>query len=245
MPLDVALGLQDPIAFLLLALGAEVDLQPHSLARYSYNATNNVTILDYARRAVKHIQEAIKALDKPQDAKDADSEPRLPASLDMPAWAEYYAALNADIKQANTFRAPPDPEKEATKHVELQAQLLYWSDILAALEARNAKSWNELNPQNPAPTSTVENATSEDKVTKHGYTLQSSGYPSEKAVPMHLVPLYDELYQACWAGDETKIKELCTPDETKTDKTVLEVAVQVVEDSSRPCLSHATVSSDG
>jgi hypothetical protein len=62
---------------------------------------------------------------------------------------------------------------------------------------------------------------------------QTSGYIrhviysySETPVPTHLKVLYDELYEACWTGDNTTIQELCLPEHISDGKEPIQISVQ-------------------
>jgi hypothetical protein len=80
---------------------------------------------------------------------------------------------------------------------------------------------------------------------------QTSGYIrhvwysySTNLVPAHLKVLYDELYQACWTGDNATIQELCLPKHISDDKEPIQISVQTTfDDSITPMsgMSHLTV----
>ena len=49
---------------------------------------------------------------------------------------------------------------------------------------------------------------------------------STTPVPAHLKVLYDELYQACWTGDNASIQELCLPKHLLDGKEPIQISVQ-------------------
>lgn len=65
---------------------------------------------------------------------------------------------------------------------------------------------------------------------QHG-TTQGQGYArhtklSTVLIPAHLKVLYDELYEACWTGDNATIQELCLPKHLAEDKEPIQISVQ-------------------
>jgi hypothetical protein len=45
------------------------------------------------------------------------------------------------------------------------------------------------------------------------------------SIPAHLKVLYDELYEACWTGDNGTIQELCLPKHLAEDKEPIQISV--------------------
>jgi hypothetical protein len=246
MPLEVALGAQDPAAFLLLALGADADLETHSSFRSPWNAQQRYALLDYARVVVAHVRKSLAKLDAPASQTDNESELPLP-SAEMATWADYFAAHNAEIKRWTVSRSTPNAsrsdemneseDQNALKRAQLQVQDAYWTEVRDALEARKAKTWNELHPDRPREEAAAANDAGRDAdKPSHGYARCDGRGRRKELVAVHLVPLYDALYQACWDGDDARVKELCTPDEARPEKPVLGVAVEANRDGNQ-CMS--------
>ncbi len=62
-------------------------------------------------------------------------------------------------------------------------------------------------------------------------TSQGSGYIrdgkySTTPVPVHLKVFYDELYEACWNGDNASIWELCLPKQVAEGKEPIQIVVR-------------------
>jgi hypothetical protein len=248
MPMEVALGCQDQITFLLFALGASVDLALHTSHQYTWRDEGKRTLLDFSHDAVMEIRNQIQIHDKAskehvkshdESSKEAHEEEKAVsrASFDVATWAEYWDALSAEIKQPApkvSNHSGKWDESEAAKHrVKLTTQLEFWTEVVGLLEGKKAKTWNELNPDHKRKRErersrsrrTHRHTHTETKPTLE-YVRNRGGYHEWEAVPAHLVPLYNQLYQACWVGDNEKIREMCIPDELRTsDKPVLEVAV--------------------
>jgi hypothetical protein len=72
-------------------------------------------------------------------------------------------------------------------------------------------------------------------------TYQGSGYlrhgkHTTTPVPVHLKVFYDELYEACWEGDNATIRELCLPKQVAEGKEPIQITVHttISNDSSVP-----------
>ncbi|KAI0263726.1 hypothetical protein BC834DRAFT_290264 [Gloeopeniophorella convolvens] len=70
-------------------------------------------------------------------------------------------------------------------------------------------------------------------------TLQVSGYVryvkhSTNPVPIHLKTLYDELYEACWIGDNARIQELCLPKHIEEGQEPIQIIVQTSSTTTVP-----------
>jgi hypothetical protein len=62
-------------------------------------------------------------------------------------------------------------------------------------------------------------------------TYQESGYIHHEKytttlIPLHLQVFYDELYEACWKGDNASIQELCLPKQVAEGKEPIQIVVQ-------------------
>ena len=58
---------------------------------------------------------------------------------------------------------------------------------------------------------------------------QGSGYKrygDHATAPVHLKSYYDELYEACWKGDNASIRELCLPKQFAERKEPIQIIVQ-------------------
>ena len=59
-----------------------------------------------------------------------------------------------------------------------------------------------------------------------GYIRHVRNSYSTIPVPAHLKVLYDELYEACWTGDNATIQELCLPKHISDGKEPIQISVQ-------------------
>jgi hypothetical protein len=250
MPMEVALGNQDQLAFLLLRLGADVSLQLHSSHQHSWRSESLRSIVEFAQDTVKHVNELVES--KPDPVEDDDDnedgakieEDIGPAKLEAETWKEYWKCLCAEMNPkpktdgVEVVKTEIELENERRTKANLAAQQKFWTEATGALEAAGAKTWNELRPDNLQDRSKDEdgdggrNRRQKNEKVKPvvGYKRYSNEW-SQESVPNHLWPLYDELFQACWDGDNEKIKKLCVPEEPWTgDVPVLEVAVELNAD---------------
>ncbi|KAG9000610.1 hypothetical protein FRB93_012622 [Tulasnella sp. JGI-2019a] len=126
-------------------------------------------------------------------------------------------------------------KEEAIKTAKATKMLTYFQDAIAQLELVGAKSWNEIFPDEPSKW------TSNDEATSNAPTaLSPPGAPTRRYMlfgsgPLlpagaHLTSLYDELFEAIWAGNTEKVQEMCLPpseDGKATRKDFLQVTAGV------------------
>ena len=84
----------------------------------------------------------------------------------------------------------------------------YLEEVLGLLKEKKAKTWNQLHPD--AETKEEEEATAQQQKQAIFFDVWTSSWRAVP-VPQEKVPFYEELYEACWNGDDGKIRELCIP----------------------------------
>jgi hypothetical protein len=251
MAMEVALGSQDQLTFLLLRLGAEPSLQLHESHEFGWKTEILRSIVEIGQDMVKHVNKLVES--KPDTVERDDDngdgikieEDIGPAKLEAETWKEYWKCLCAEMNPkpktdgVEVVKTEIELENERRTKANLAAQQRFWTEATGALEAAGAKTWNELRPDNLQDRSKNENGDggrdhrqkNEKVKPMEGYKRYSDKWLSQELVQHHLWPLYDELFQACWDGDNEKIKELCIPEEPWTgDVPVLEVAVELNAD---------------
>ena len=70
--------------------------------------------------------------------------------------------------------------------------------------------------------------------TQSRFSSQGSGYKrygEHTTAPVHLKAFYDELYEACWKGDNASIRELCLPKQSSEGKGPIQIIVQATTDN--------------
>lgn len=214
-PLEVAIARRDDLAQLLISLGAEVDIGISQALFHQYSsATSWRSIIDWVRWAIASIsqQTEVKTV--------------APASTSLLSWKRFHASI-LDAKKT-VDNANKIAEKKTND------LLTYLRNIEGLLAARGARSWNDIYPDKPsaAPTTAVANP--------HAWNNHSWSYVlivlrgSPDGVPGHLNAAYDELYEACFTGDNKKVQQLCLPqDGSDPNQSLLNIFVQIADPSNQ------------
>ena len=228
-PVEAALGQYDDIAQLIISLGATIDFGlKRSLEGYSTKVPSDGTV----RRAVKDwVEFGLKELT--ERILKQESELLVPAitpTTSQPvdslktAWQaylkEYEDCLKTKTSSTDTSAAKAELEAKQRTLEELTDAKAYLAEVQDVLTKNNAKTWNELYPstesqmeekkvqsKTPIPPSTP----SPEEWVYVNLSKRSFSYRTER-VPQHLVTAYDELYEACYNGDNEKVQKLCLPD---------------------------------
>ncbi|KAH8991545.1 hypothetical protein EDB92DRAFT_2114535 [Lactarius akahatsu] len=203
-PMETALCQRDEVISLLAALAADVDAQI-KLSTYA----QHTTLLQWTSKAVSLLES--KTTPKPVQA--PDNLPDSPAGDD---WSQYRAYLSTilphckskdmvSVSSWNTVHSKEEDYTAATKD--------YFTFAESILRAHGATL-----PEG-APTS------------EQAATTLGSGYTrhtkhSTTPVPVHLKVFYDELYEACWKGDNASVCELCLPKQVADEKEPIQIVVQ-------------------
>ncbi|KAJ3511469.1 hypothetical protein NLJ89_g4078 [Agrocybe chaxingu] len=231
-PVESALLNQDYFVQLLLSLGAAYNIGlKGTFDRYA-SIEERRTILDWVEYAINQLSSEIKKLDTKKPSKTSR---RGSAS----AWAKFleqYKEAAKNTKEADRLRKR-DEWSKAKKLRAFKATKEYLEAVNRLLEARGAKSWKEVYPDIDTEASPKAHADEDDnddekKNQDVKYAWMTNKYRREN-VPQHLIKSYDELYQACFAGDDATIKRLCLPSEgaMKAGARPLSIYVLVPESS--------------
>ena len=231
-PLEVAIRNQDDITNLLLALGASADLGlRRSLAAYSNN-TERRTLkdwVDFALLFITHLIEDRESNDVVlvSTAMDIDS-----AKLEEEAktgWRGFYEGYVTSLKKPGGKVEEKKAEEKCLEQVARSAReelerlgdiKQFLLELQSHLEKRGAKTWREVYPLvETTATLPVKHTVvkfeqqvigaKQQRDTNYVY-LGTSSY-NRQNVPEHLIDHYDELFEACFAGDHDKIQRLCLP----------------------------------
>ncbi|CAA7269211.1 unnamed protein product [Cyclocybe aegerita] len=222
-PVEVALQYHSEIANLLITLGAPVNFPlKRSLYRYA-NDNERRSLKDWVDFAISSLHENIRKKKFEElifvEKKDAEPEPEPEAA----GWAgfikKYDAGLTDPDREKWEFK---NKEKAAKQDRDLRERMEdikeFLIEIQQLLNQKHAKKWSDLYPDIPtAAIMEVRPYTLEDIMPKQSkdeeerlYVLVSAGW-SDQNVPQHLHPQYDEVYEACYAGDNDKIQKMCLP----------------------------------
>jgi hypothetical protein len=255
-PLEVAIRNQDDIADLLLALGASADLGlRRSLAAYS-NILERRTLKDWVDFAVLSITHSIEDKESSDvvlvsTAMDIDS-----AKVEeevKTGWKGFYEGYVTSLrkpgdKKVDQKKAEEKLLEQAARHAKEELERLgdikqFLLELQSHLEKRGAKTWKEVYPLvETTATLPVKHTTAKFEKQVIGAKKQRDtnyvylGTYNRQNVPEHLNDHYDELFEACFAGDHDKIQRLCLPVEGQ-DATIakntppLNISVRMVDAS--------------
>jgi hypothetical protein len=206
LPLGVALNRHDEAVSLLAALGATVDVSinpPHS----------RMTLLQW-------LSAMLKKLRTPSVSRTTQEEPPIGDT-----WAQYNAYLAAVLptKEKEGSVKPQKTRSIVIRHLD-EEQVLAITDYYARMESilRAYSTMSEAPQSGETPTAPT---------SRHQHCFpQGTGYvrhTKHATVPIqaHLEMFYDELYEACWTGDNAMIQELCLPKYLKENKEPIQISV--------------------
>ena len=217
----------DDVVQLLLALGAQASVGlKKSISTYDRN--DRRSLLDWADFAIDYCTDTLEKLET--DIIDKKEVEDIPTTGWKGFRAKYEQALKepykTDSEQESEGEAAERRLREREERVQkLNESKLYFVEAKRLLLARGAKTWSEIYPDKEGPIKVSKSDAApvpyEADVTKEsGYNLLSTSY-YRQAAPVHMSGLYDELYEACFAGDKEKIKKLCLPSDGQQSKTSL------------------------
>ncbi|KAG8903610.1 hypothetical protein FRC01_009072 [Tulasnella sp. 417] len=236
-PLEVSLADYNDLYRLVLDL--EPDSVQNFVPRYVYLFRNNTkhhrSLLDFARSAVKRL-EPLPSKPAAQAASPSDNTSSWRSVLDMSEleiseikgwdahaidWEKRNKAIReTDDASCSDRRAAAEEEKRAQD----ASLATYFQKVVEELENAGVQSWEESYQDQPtqpnahnggqglatAELGSTDTTIKEPTKPFKRYSLFGEGF-REGYPGTHLIPLYDELYEACWKGDNDKIRALCLP----------------------------------
>ena len=240
-PVELALKQHDEVAKLLIAIGATVDVGiKKSLNQYDASSRQSVrdwvnAAIVRVDEIIEEKEEAKLRLEAvfvmPKDAVP-DVEIEAPKTSWMKFYVNYQASLVAPIEsdtaqtKMNRDEVRANNVKRASEEIERIKDLkAYLVEVQNALIDRQAKTWSEIYPDieckpvvkilKPSKPDIPDVTPVKEKEiikpqrrTKYVYLAPSY---SHQTLPEHLLEAYDDLYQACYDGDNEKVQRLCLP----------------------------------
>jgi hypothetical protein len=166
-----------------------------------------------------------------------------------------YIELKVKEQEEKDLKEKASTEQENKKNLEhslarCRNLIKYFEEVERALIEHGAKTWAELNPAAAAvqenlkanvissPLAPQNASDSEEFLAKHyksssvplGFTLCREWRPDNESPSAHTIPLYEELFEACWKGNNERIRELCLPPKTgnrSNDTEYLQITCEV------------------
>jgi hypothetical protein len=206
MPAESAIARCDDVIQLLIALNADISFITKE-SMYSPRF-----LLDWVRFSIQSLSKQI------EQAKENQVPP--PPTITTSGWKGYLHYQTQYFKHLKAKPLSSVAEKRINdQRRELIEKKAYFVDVERLLVSREAQT-GVVGPAKigmVAPVSPVDDQTPR-------YFLLKSGYYGNTVVPQHLVPSYDELFEACYTGNNEKIQQLCF---TKTKVQPLQIAVRI------------------
>jgi len=239
-PVETAIHRYDPAIFLLVGLGASLNIG----IKQSYDGswTERASLLEAVEAIIKDIDGELQRLQRPVEPETMDVD-----RADQPEWKAWISKSNQAIRD---FKNKEDKTEQDNKRInELTRMNDYLEEVLGLLNEKKAKRWSQLHPDVERKGDNDVNTDKQQKPAKPFFSVWPSNWWDEPVL-QEKVPLYEELYDACWNGDDDKIRELClAPPEGTTRKVApIQIVCKTAEGGElRPVLmpasfiTHATV----
>ncbi|KAF9530926.1 hypothetical protein CPB83DRAFT_849882 [Crepidotus variabilis] len=226
-PVETALC-SSPEAFsLLVACGASINIGIKSSLDIYEPSDQRRTIIEWVPIAINDITCQILKLKLESDSLDPQPNPN------HPPWKSFLQALeSSQLKQFNAVGKDNEIKVKDRKMKELVECQRYFEEALRILQEHKAQSWGYIYP-NIESTATTEfremhkqsaSNVSPKKAWTCFYLMTGN---RRQSVPNHLLESYDELFEACYAGNNDKVKQLCMPTNAAPGVHPLKVAVRI------------------
>lgn len=200
-PVETAIYRQDPVVFLLVGLGASLNIG----IRQSYERpwAGGASLLDAVEALIEKVDKDLEHLKQPTGPEGMEID-----NADQPEWKTWLIKSNKAIKD---FGKDTERKQDTKLTNELNRMKDYLEEVRALLKEKKAKTWNELHPDTEKEKKKEKDGGAVEQqlpvISFHVWTSDWWALP----VSQEKVSLYEELYEACWNGDDDKIRELCLP----------------------------------
>ncbi|KAI0350817.1 ankyrin [Trametes cingulata] len=232
-PVEVSLAHLSEAVELLVNAGADYNVGIRR-SYYEHGGPKwHKTILDYVRSVIPAIERIVDALATRVD--DELNRTKYRGLATSPGWKGARGAQLLRVAELG-HRYEYLTKQYAEQRERFLRALEYFRKAEELLVSRRAKTWKELYPDSeadPDPASFFRPALPD----LYDYQSPTAYYKFSRQwgfteVPSHLVALYDELFEACVAGDKAKIEELCLPKDAKSkgDGKLLQIACRFGND---------------
>ncbi|KAK0231589.1 hypothetical protein IW262DRAFT_1489758 [Armillaria fumosa] len=220
-PIEIALAGRDDILKFLIAVGAEMNIGTKcSVQRYTQD---KYSLLDWVHFAQSWTNEQIQAMDESNETSTLAGTHK--------TWCGFRDQLFADLKQGAESHKKNERDEERFNYLDAKC---YLADTEFFLSLKGAKTWNEIFPDKPITNKDFDTDSMDSSVDKERYCQVSGISYGRDYIPAGLNALYDDLYEACFTGDNDKIQQLCLPPEgSEIANTLLSMSVYVVNPESK------------
>jgi len=195
-----------------------------------------MNLLQWTSAVVENLSKATPA--QPQLTETQD----LPTSPAADTWTQYRAFLtavlptkkNMDIMASHRY-TPGNVVAPRLNREHVPATRDYYTRAESILRSYSTVPYQALQSNEASSVQTSSDRTFQLQgliaPQTSGYIRHINSY-STTPVPAHLKVLYDELYEACWTGDNALIQELCLPKHLSGGKEPIQISVQATSKDS-------------
>ena len=195
LPLETAIARQDDVAHLLIALDVEYNTTIRSVKRID---EPQKSILDWVRSAIDYLEKIREPPVTP--APEFDTEP------EATGWKRYLIDLVLDWQAKEKESEKKRERSSSTKGDDPRQVINYLQGLERALVAKGAESWKAEAPLSP-PKPAVSTQTPKERLRYYAIERYGMG----QVLPDYQAKLYEELFEACFVGDNQKVQEMCLP----------------------------------
>ncbi|KAJ3987613.1 ankyrin repeat protein [Lentinula detonsa] len=234
-PIEAALWYHTDLVQLLIALGASVNRATRNSSGIIVDQENLRTYLDWVRFAIAWMDSYISA-----QKEKMEREANFVASAPTP-WSTFVSKTiylydngflpGSEQQKKKLADTRTESEKTIRKCLALKG---FFGDIDKLLASKGAKTYNELFTGSEKPSTAT--TTISTRINHFGqiyeqpsstakYVFLGQYEHSRDVVSSHLNPKYDELFEACWKGDDISVRRLCLPEEGKQNALRVSVAI--------------------
>jgi len=215
-PVETAIHRHDPAIYLLVGLGASLDVGIKLSYRGSW--AKKASLLEAVEAMVKNIDMEMERLRRPAEPESMDVD-----HADQPEWKAWIIKSTQAIKN---FEKKENEQQKANKRInELTRMKDYLEEVLGLMKEKKAKTWNQIHPDDEKKENDDNaNADKQEKTETPFFSAWSSEWWAAPVL-REKAPLYEELYEACWNGDDDKLRELCLPPPEGTIRKVAPIQI--------------------
>ncbi|KAF5361582.1 hypothetical protein D9757_011560 [Collybiopsis confluens] len=238
-PVEAGVYSHSDLIQLFIALGAPVNRAiRNSLSTYVSPETLR-SYLDWVRFAISWME---KGITEQKEKMDTEVKTLSFTDPDPSPWKAFIAKTvyihesscvpGSEEAQKKIEEVRVQAQKEIRKFAELKE---FFKDVERLLVSKGAKTYNELFPNSEKPSTATAVVNAQVSVYNSHQNSSSSRYAfmgqvmysRYDPVPSHLNEKYDQLYEACWKGDNDSVGRLCLPEEAK--QNALRVSVTAAD----------------
>lgn len=227
-PMETAISNHDELSKLLAVLGAPVDVGlVQSLSKYP-DLRSRRTVREWIDYAIDNLTVEIDKLKKEQADADAEDVSMKDEPKEEVGWMGFYRKYQASLMVPDFKKDQKERDAERRKDSLDRMNDIkdFFVELRNLIKTENPKTWKDVYPSletqahlnsTPLPNRGLRaaarrQATMNNKQERdYSYALLATSGHNLQNVPEHTVAVYNELYEACFVGDNDKIQRLCLP----------------------------------